>query len=55
VISRLEYHLPWEFQGGAAFVRPRVELEVDIQPYTSIDAYALLASMSPCGCTPMLA
>ena len=42
--ARLEYHLPWEFQGGAAFVRPRIELEFDVQAFTSIDAYQLLSS-----------
>jgi hypothetical protein len=42
-----EYHLPWEFQGGAAFVRPRVELEFDVQAYTPIDAYSLLSSNQP--------
>jgi hypothetical protein len=45
--ARLEYHLPWEFQAGAAFVRPRVELEVDVLAYTSIDAYHLLSSDQP--------
>jgi len=42
--ARLQYHLPWEFQGGAAFVGPRVELEIDLQAYTPIDAYELLSS-----------
>jgi hypothetical protein len=45
--ARLEYHLPWEFQGGAAFVRPRVELEVDLHGYTPIGAYQLLSSDQP--------
>jgi hypothetical protein len=45
--AQLEYHLPWEFQGGAAFVRPRVELEFDLQAYTPIDAYPLLNSGQP--------
>jgi hypothetical protein len=45
--ARLEYRLPWEFHGGAAFVAPRVELEFDIQGYTSIDAYQLLSSEQP--------
>ena len=45
--AEMEYHLPWEFQGGAAFVSPRVELEVDVQAYTSVGAYALLASEQP--------
>ena len=38
--ARLEYHLPWEIQGGAAYVHDRVELEVDVQGYTSIAAYS---------------
>src|SRR5262245_4309569 len=29
--AAIEYHLPWEFQGGAAWVRDRVELELDLQ------------------------
>jgi hypothetical protein len=47
VDARLEYHAPWEFQGGVAFVGPRVELEFDIQAYTPIDAYQLLSSDQP--------
>jgi hypothetical protein len=43
----LEYKLPWEFQGGAAWVRNRVELEVDLQTYSSIDAYPMLSSAQP--------
>ena len=43
----LEYRLPWEFQGGAAWVRNRVELEVDLQAYSSIDAYSMLTSPRP--------
>jgi hypothetical protein len=45
--ARFEYHLPWELQGGAAYVRDRVELEVDVQGYTSISAYSLLATDQP--------
>ena len=45
--ARLEYHLPWEFHGGAAFVTPRFELEFDVQAYTSIEAYQLLSSEQP--------
>jgi hypothetical protein len=43
----LDYQLPWEFQGGAAWVRERVELEVDFQSYSSIDAYSMLATAQP--------
>ncbi len=39
-----EYRLPWEFDVGVAYVGSRVELEVDVQAYTSIDAYQLLSS-----------
>ena len=43
----LDYKLPWEVQGGAAWVRDRLELELDVQTYTSIDAYSMLASTQP--------
>jgi hypothetical protein len=43
----LEYHLPWEFQGGAAFVTPRVEIEFDVHAFTPIDAYPMLSSEEP--------
>jgi len=42
-----EYHLPWEFQGGAAWVRDRMELEVNLQAYSSIDAYSMLSTSQP--------
>jgi hypothetical protein len=42
-----EYHLPWEFQGGAAWVRDRFELELNLQAYSSIDAYSMLATDQP--------
>ena len=45
--ARLEYHLPWEIQGGAAYVHDRVELELDVQGYTSIAAYSLLSTTQP--------
>jgi hypothetical protein len=43
----LEYHASWEFQGGIAWARDRVELEVDLQAYSSIDAYSLIATVNP--------
>ena len=43
----LDYQLPWEFQGGAAWVRDRIELELDLQAYSSIDAYPMLATAQP--------
>lgn len=45
--AALEYHLPWEFHGGAAWVRNRFELEVDLQAFSSIDAYPLISTDSP--------
>jgi hypothetical protein len=42
-----EYHLPWEFQAGAAWVRDRVELELDVQAYSSIAAYPLISTSNP--------
>ena len=43
----LDYKLPWEFQAGAAWVRDRVELELDVQAYTSIGAYSMLSTAQP--------
>jgi len=42
-----EYHLPWEFQGGAAWVRDRVAFELDLQAYSSIAAYPLISTSNP--------
>lgn len=42
-----EYHLPWEFQGGAAWATERLELELDLQAYSSIDAYPLVSTTQP--------
>jgi hypothetical protein len=42
-----EYHLPWEFQGGAAFVSGRAEAEVDVQTYSSIKPYSLVSTSNP--------
>jgi hypothetical protein len=42
-----EFHLPWEFQGGAAWVHPRVEVEVDLQAFSSIAKYALVSTPNP--------
>ena len=42
-----EFHLPWEFQGGAALVAPRVEVELDLQGYSPIGAYPLLSTTEP--------
>lgn len=45
--ARFEYHAPWEFQGGGAFVTDRFEVEVDLLAYTSIEAYSLLSTSDP--------
>jgi hypothetical protein len=42
--AEFEYHLPWEFHAGAAWVRDRMEFEVDLQAYTSVDAYSMFAT-----------
>ena len=41
------YHLPWEFQGGVGYVRPRGALEFDVQAYTPVSAYAIVSSSEP--------
>jgi hypothetical protein len=45
--ATFEFHLPWEIQGGAGWVHDRVELEVDVQAYTSIGAYSMIATDHP--------
>jgi hypothetical protein len=45
--ARFQYRLPWELQGGAAYIRDRVEVELDIHGYTPIAAHALLATDQP--------
>ena len=45
--AQFEFHLPWEFQGGAAVVTPRFEIEVDLQAYTPISAYSMLSTSNP--------
>ncbi|MCM3881152.1 MAG: hypothetical protein ND807_13670 [Vicinamibacterales bacterium] len=41
------YRLPWELQGGAAYVRDRMEIEIDVHGYTPVSAYSLLATDKP--------
>ena len=41
---RFEFHLPWEFQGGVAFVGDRFELEADLLAYTPVSAYSLIST-----------
>ena len=45
--ANTEYHLPWEIQIGGAYVRDRVELEVDLQAFSQISTYALISSNNP--------
>ncbi len=45
--AELEYRLPWEFQGGGAWLTPRLELELNVQAYTPIDPYQLLSTDEP--------
>jgi hypothetical protein len=45
--ATVEYHLPWEFQGGAAWIHDRVELELDLQAYSPIEAYSLISTANP--------
>jgi hypothetical protein len=47
VDAEFKFSVPWEFQGGAAYVTERYEVEVDLQAYTSIDAYSLLSTGNP--------
>jgi hypothetical protein len=39
--------LPWEFQAGAAWVHDRVEIEIDLQGYSSIGAYSMVSTDQP--------
>jgi hypothetical protein len=41
------YHLPWEFQGGAAIVHQQFEVEIDVEGYSPISTYALVSSGQP--------
>jgi hypothetical protein len=41
------YHLPWELQGGAAFVHERAQFEVDVEGYTPIPAYTMVGTSEP--------
>jgi hypothetical protein len=45
--AHFEYRLPWEVQAGAAYIRDRVEIEIDVQGYSSIAAYSLLSTAQP--------
>jgi hypothetical protein len=45
--AQFAYHLPWEFQGGAALVHERVQVEVDVEGYTAISAYTMVGTSQP--------
>jgi len=45
--ASFECHIPWEFQAGVGLVRERYALELDLQAYTGIAAYPLMASGQP--------
>ncbi|HJZ77982.1 MAG TPA: hypothetical protein VKE51_39910 [Vicinamibacterales bacterium] len=45
--AAFEYHLPWEFQTGAAWLRDRFEVELDLDAFSSIAAYPLIATDKP--------
>ena len=45
--AQLDYHLPWEFQGGAALVAKRFEFELDVQAYTAIGSYPMISTSHP--------
>ena len=47
VNADFDSRLPWEVQGGVAWVRERVELELDLQAYLPIEAYSMFASEQP--------
>lgn len=42
--ATFRYRLPWEFQGGAAWVHDRVQIEIDLQGYSSIGAYSMVST-----------
>jgi hypothetical protein len=45
--AHMEYHLPWEFQGGAAYVGNRFEIELDVQAFTPISGYSMISTTNP--------
>ena len=45
--ARFEYHQPWEFHGGVAYVADRIELEVDVLAYSAIASYSMLSTPNP--------
>ena len=47
----LDYHLPWEFQGGAAWVRSRIELEFDLHAYSADEPIRCSSRLNRCSST----
>ena len=45
--ATFEYHLPWEFQAGIAYLGDRAQFEVDVSGYTPIAAYAMASTGNP--------
>jgi hypothetical protein len=45
--ARFANHLPFEFSGGVAYTGAKGEIEVDVQAYTPVSAYAMIASDQP--------
>jgi len=45
--AAFEYHLPWEFQGGGAYVSDRFQVEAELQTFGSISPYTMLGSAQP--------
>jgi hypothetical protein len=45
--AKFTYKMPWEFQAGAAYIGTRAQAEFDVQQFTGVSAYSLLASGNP--------
>jgi len=45
--AEFTYKLPWEFQGGVAYIANRLQAEADVQQLTGLPSYTLLGSSNP--------
>lgn len=45
--AEFAYRVPFEIHGGAAYVSPRLEIEMDVHGFTRIGAYSILSSSQP--------
>jgi hypothetical protein len=45
--AKFTYKLPWEFQAGVAYIGQRAQAEFDVQQFTGLPSYALIASSNP--------